>query len=266
MPPIRIEHDSDCWSTLGPSETEVQPKYYERRSSSHRSAPSMQLLHGRRHSVCKRHPRTRTWSFSFSFSRFSLMQPSLLLLPKTVACSYPEGGTWRCFVYARQMCVTKGKCVLQKKNVCLCERQMCVCKQNIIRGRRFVYERHMCVYKRQMCVLKRECGFYQRQMCICKDNIINWKMFCFMKGKCVLWKTNVCFERQMCIFKTEILETQISKGKYCKNISQNTDFTTQKANAKKGNVPFVMCLFSSWLRNICLFKREMSLLKEKCVF
>ena len=93
MPPIRIEHDSDCWSTLGPSETEVQPKYYERRSSAHRSAPSMQLLHGRRHSVCKRHPRTRTWSFSFSFSRFSLMQPSLLLLPKTVACSYPEGGT-----------------------------------------------------------------------------------------------------------------------------------------------------------------------------
>jgi len=97
-------------------------------------------------------------------------------------------------------------------------------------------------------------------------------MFC-------LWKENVCsrkehfsFERQMCVLKdkcafskTKVLETQISKGKYCKNSSQNTDFTTQKANSKKGNVPFVMCLVSSLLRYICL-KREMCLLKEKCVF
>lgn len=216
MPPIRIEHDSDCWSTLGPSETEVQPKYYKRRSSAHRSAPSMQLLHGRRHSVCKRHPRTRTWSFSFSFSRFSLMQPSLLLLPKTVACSYPEGGTWRCFVYARQMCVTKGKCVLQKKNVCLCERQMCVCKQNIIRGRRFVMK-GTCVFTKGKCVFwNANVVFIKGKCAFVKITLLTEKCF-------ALWKANVCYERQMCVLKDKCV---FSKRKYWKH-------RFQKANIAK---------------------------------
>ena len=145
-----------------------------------------------------------------------------------------------CWSFCNHTCVFwKGTFPFWKVNVCLCERQMCVYKENIINWRFFVYERKMCVYERNISL---------------------------MKDKCVFWKANVCFQKRKC-WKHRFQKVNVANTSLKTQISHSKGKChTQKTNAKKGNVPFVMCLFSRFKKRNVSFKREMSLLKEKCVF
>ena len=111
-----------------------------------------------------------------------------------------------CWSFCKHTCAfSKGTFPFWKVNVCLCERQMCVYKENIINWRCFVYERKMCVYERNISHLKDKCVFvWKTNVCLQREHYL-LKMFC-------LWKENVCFERNICLFEREM---SLLKEKLC---------------------------------------------------